>query len=403
MKLYAALAILIVLSIPIASEASEERLFITATNGDVYTLKRLLDSGVDPNCYYADTGNTPLHRAAKAGHADAVAVLLEAGADPNVRNNKIITPLHYATEAGVNQAIFALLSVGADPNVPDINGNSALHQAVKQSNAEAVQALLASGSSLNAQNKNGQTPLHISARYGRAEHMEILLDYGADLSLTDRDGKVPLHHAVLAGDVETVSALLAKGSDPNARDFNGSTPLHSVALPYYAQGDPGGVIAVLLESGAEKDIKDKDGITAVQIAFSTDFARNGQVTAAFRASLLDPKCNGTPEGSGCWTETTNRPGCYVWDPYFMHNGTVTWSGECINNIGHGHGREVWTVGGELYSEGEGLLSSGKPHDEWKGRYYGEDASTWEGSYYLGRREGYWRVERADGTVKTEWY
>ena len=59
----------------VAVEANEERLFITAENGDLYTLQSMLDAGVDPNRYFTDSGDTPPHYAARAEQTAAVIAL----------------------------------------------------------------------------------------------------------------------------------------------------------------------------------------------------------------------------------------------------------------------------------------------------------------------------------------
>lgn len=401
MRVHAFLAMILALSFPLTPEASEERLFITATNGDIYTLERLLDSGVDPNCYYTDTGNTPLHHAARAGQAAAVVALLKAGADPNARNNKIITPLHYADRIGTDQAILALLSGGADPNVPDINGNSALHQAAKQPDAKVVDALLTAGANPNTRNRRGQAALHIAAQHSHATLVGILLDAGGNLLAHDNEGKVPLHYAALAGSAETVSTLLASGSDPNVQDNGGSTPLHSLVEPYSANGSPAEVIALLVEAGADMNAKDNKGRTPVDIALSSDVARDARVRAAILASLLDPKCDGAAEGTECWNQVFNRAGCYVWDPYFIKDAIATWSGQCLGNVVHGYGEMVWTLNGEKYGNGTGSFASGKPHGEWIEHYYDGEARKGEGLYRFGTRTGFWKVEWRNGKVSNE--
>jgi hypothetical protein len=53
-------------------------------------VKWLLDHGADPNARWShwDAEVTPLHLAVLGGHADIVGLLLEAGADPRVRDSK---------------------------------------------------------------------------------------------------------------------------------------------------------------------------------------------------------------------------------------------------------------------------------------------------------------------------
>lgn len=47
-----------------------------------------------------DGGLHPLHNACSFGHEDVVGLLLEAGADPNTRDNWNYTPLHEAAIKG---------------------------------------------------------------------------------------------------------------------------------------------------------------------------------------------------------------------------------------------------------------------------------------------------------------
>lgn len=42
-----------------------------------------------------------------------------------------------------------------------------------------------------------------------------------------------------------------------------------------------------------------------------------------------------------WHQVANMPNCSVWDPNYTNSGTVTWSGECVNNTAHGYGKLVW--------------------------------------------------------------
>jgi uncharacterized protein len=64
-------------------------------------------------------GFTPLHFAAKQQHADAAAVLIEAGADVDARNRFGNTPLWGAlfnVRDGDGEVVRALLAAGADPD-----------------------------------------------------------------------------------------------------------------------------------------------------------------------------------------------------------------------------------------------------------------------------------------------
>ena len=128
--------------------------------GDPVTAAALLDGGADPNARAAG-GLTPLHMMAayaedvspvmelmsdwlpdwagdwlpdRAGASPRgpalVAVLVEAGADPNARDEEGWTPLHYMPVLARDAAVVAtLVESGADPNARNMDGVTPLHVA----------------------------------------------------------------------------------------------------------------------------------------------------------------------------------------------------------------------------------------------------------------------------------
>ena len=104
----------------------------------------LIEHGADANHPLPDTGETPLHaalcKAESATHAQVVRVLLEAGANPNSVTKAGIetggfmrdcrtrgeTPLHRAAAFGTAEAIQLLLDAGAKPDARDAHGDSPL-------------------------------------------------------------------------------------------------------------------------------------------------------------------------------------------------------------------------------------------------------------------------------------
>ena len=150
-------------------------------------LGQLLARGADPNgalkavllARYHNTGDpqlgpgtTPLMRAAKSLDVPAMRVLLDAGADPALKNRSSATALMFAAGLGRNgfggkseaeaiDAVTLCLDRGADINALNSAGQTALHLAVEQS--DAVVALLASrGAKLDVKDKQGQTPLDVA-------------------------------------------------------------------------------------------------------------------------------------------------------------------------------------------------------------------------------------------------
>lgn len=91
--------------------------------------------------------------------------LIKHGAKVNVTESICgETPLHKAVKAGIVENVEVLLQKGqADPNTRDNQGNTPLHKAVKNFNCLAIwQLLVSNGAKLDTLNTNGQTPLAVA-------------------------------------------------------------------------------------------------------------------------------------------------------------------------------------------------------------------------------------------------
>ena len=76
----------------VAASVLEEDLRESASIGDADRLTKLLNSGVDINSRHSLNGWTALHWAAHRGYPTICRLLLQRGADPNVKNLKGDTP-----------------------------------------------------------------------------------------------------------------------------------------------------------------------------------------------------------------------------------------------------------------------------------------------------------------------
>jgi hypothetical protein len=118
-----------------------------------------------------------------------------------------------------------LLEHGADPNIKNENGRTPLHWAAREDHVEVARLLLEHGADPNIQDKDGLTPLHVAAFYGHVEVVELLLEHGADPNIQDKYGDTLLHWAASKGRVDVVKLLLAHGANPTVKDKDGKTPL----------------------------------------------------------------------------------------------------------------------------------------------------------------------------------
>ncbi len=245
-------------------------------------IKILIEYGVNVNGKVVD-GVSPIHLAA-AGNPDpdVMNILISAGANVEAKTAEGISPLHNAARWNENSGVVeTLIEAGADVNARDDGGMSPLHLAAQWNrNPDIVVKLIMSGAKLNARNERGETALHLAAERDHnsvegpeslSEVIEPLTRTGSVVNARDAGGRSPLHRAATP---EAVRLLLQAGADVRARDMSGETPLHSAA-----RWAPVDMITLLVDGGADKETKRKDGATAWQLSShnparqDTDFRR----------------------------------------------------------------------------------------------------------------------------------
>jgi hypothetical protein len=133
-----------------------------ALNGDADKLRRCLDR--NPSCIYHDgaegnSGYTPLHYAARGGHAECVSLLLQAGASVLARTQGGATPLMRAAFAGHTSVCAQLLRAKSAADAQDSDGETPLHKAAQQQHAATLAALLkAHPAAGDLWNRHGKLP-----------------------------------------------------------------------------------------------------------------------------------------------------------------------------------------------------------------------------------------------------
>jgi ankyrin repeat protein len=216
-----------------------------ASAGDVPALQSLLNRkpelGRPTNDY-----QQPIHFAARAGHLDAVRLLLNAGADPEWNSSHDVSLIEMARERGYEE-IARLLE-----QARDLRGRSPVEiepidRALAGSDVETIRLLVNQGAtcdltiaaalgdrdrilalldpdpaSIASQRSSGRRPLHTAIEFGHVAIARLLLDRGADPT---RDSS--LHTAASRGDLDLVKILLAHGADPNAHAFCAGNALYA--------------------------------------------------------------------------------------------------------------------------------------------------------------------------------
>lgn len=190
---------------------------------NIAAIKALLKT-VDPNCVEPQTSaglkrdqyrkmvHTPLSAAAKLGHLEITALLLDAGSDIDFHDIDIQSPLMAASYEGHLDVVKLLVEKGADINVISESHGAALHCAAKGGYLEVMTYLLEQGANINAYCNREGVPLNIAARNRDTEMQVFLIEKGALVNPENDTQVSPLTRAATRGDKQTVEFLLSKGA-----------------------------------------------------------------------------------------------------------------------------------------------------------------------------------------------
>lgn len=241
-------------------------------------VRLLLEKGADTEIKDRDQ-LTALIIVVRQSHKAIVRLLLKKGANFNAKNKMGRTVLMDAAGPGNAAITQLLLEQGVDVKTQDEFGQTALMVAAIYAREDIVQLLLEKGADVNAKNEHGDTAFTRIAD-GPSENWEatfrLLLEKGADVNNKNRDGETALMDAAggrmeaLGGNPETSEAmirlLLENGADVNAKCRKGETALTQAAISTSKKSEV--VIRLLLENGADINAKNQDGETALMKAAS---------------------------------------------------------------------------------------------------------------------------------------
>lgn len=162
------------------------KFLFAASRGDVTTISRMCDHGLDPNSTDYDS-RTALMVAAMKGNTDIVKKLLEDyTCNPNLVDIHGSSALYEATKNGCDETVQVLLRNGAKLCMSDGQAASKLCQTVFDGDTLTLRRLLRSKILVNAADYDKRTAAHIAAAEGNLTALRMLVEFGADLSLRDR-------------------------------------------------------------------------------------------------------------------------------------------------------------------------------------------------------------------------
>lgn len=199
-----------------------------------------------------------LHIAAAYRPIEEVRLLLESGADPNVRHPAGSTPLLVATAAGRHDVVDLLSHYKADVNVRNRDGRSPLLVAARKDRGDAgrmVRLLSALGADVNAAGEKGGTPLFAAVQSGQYSVVEYLIGRDANLEDLRTNGRTPLFAACAAADLKMIELLIAHGANATVKDKSGWSTVDVLVLRIRSSLVDSKALSesarILIEAGAE--------------------------------------------------------------------------------------------------------------------------------------------------------
>lgn len=219
---------------------------------------------------------------AAADSLNATSVLLKRGADVNDRSRSGQTPLMLAAKGKQLMNLKALLNAKADPTLRDGRGRSALHEAIDSGCFECAKLLVEKGAPVKDAFPESQSLVSLAVARQDTVMAKWLLAKGAPPVLTgDAYGKVfgqkgsdetarfvlrkmskldlgaALLEAATTRNTDLIRLLIEKHADVNVRDGEGRTPLMISCIHHVESSEE--VRALLKRSGAKLKLRDNSG------------------------------------------------------------------------------------------------------------------------------------------------
>lgn len=286
-------------------------LHVAAQGGHLSTVELLLEHGPEMVSVKDDQARTPLSLAIKGNYGEVATALVKAGADPNTpfvddsgvshdllfdaimveneefsklliekganiyhKDDKKVTTLLQASHRGFTDVVKMLLEKnnGKDGFVDEASeeGVTPLLAASSEGHPEVVAALVAGGANVNLKDSDDTTTLMAASARGHFKVVQELLKAGASINEQNKDGHTALMFAYNGkNQVETLweryNQFVKESENKAEADDSGTGPIIRKALD-----DHIALVDLLLKSGADANIKDKEGHTAKDFDYHPD-------------------------------------------------------------------------------------------------------------------------------------
>ncbi|XP_075713613.1 ankyrin repeat domain-containing protein 16 [Rhinoderma darwinii] len=246
-------------------------LMMACTRKNIDVIKDLIEHKADPKLKNKDGWNS-FHIASREGEPVVIAYLLDAFPDIWNTESKIKrTPLHTAAMHGCFNVVQILLErCNYEPECKDSCGVTPFMDAVQNGHLQIAELLIEKKKvCYTAVDNMGAQAMHLAAVTGQDKSLQYLVSHlGVNVNETATSMQLsPLHYAAKEGHISSLSTLLSLGADLNIQDLKGRSALHMACSGQHAR-----CAEFLLKSGL-KDTADCSGTFAEQLAKKDDIKK----------------------------------------------------------------------------------------------------------------------------------
>jgi uncharacterized protein len=224
-----------------------------AVLGDQALMQLLLEAGADPDTRNPD-GQTPLMVVARSNNVETARLLLKYGADVNATEQwKGQNAVIWAAAQSQPTMLALLLEAGGDPD--------------SRSMINPRERMVSQERRFQWRPAGGMTALVYAAREGCLDCVKLLVEAGADINAGDAENVTPLLVAVINMRFDTAKYLVEAGANVNKWSFRGENPIYSAVdvntLPHGGYPDRPStdqtssmdMIQILLDAGANPNLQ----------------------------------------------------------------------------------------------------------------------------------------------------
>ncbi|KAF4526054.1 hypothetical protein B566_EDAN000848 [Ephemera danica] len=269
---------------------SADALFFAASAGHIETddgcIRYLVEqAGADVNLRNERGKTALMFTIKKRDNIDILKYLIQHGADITALDLKEKNAAMYAAMYGQLKTLKFLIELGVDVvNKVDASGDTCFTLCSGAENSSVLQYFIEEHNpNLDYQNYEGETALFRAVLRGRFDNVKLLITHNASVNICNNKGDTALpaavykqvNHSYLPSSWQEktfhgiVSYLVQHGADINQQNHLGSSVLHSmlhIVPEYDGELDFIVLINLLVELGADIDLKNNEGVTPAMMA-----------------------------------------------------------------------------------------------------------------------------------------